>query len=327
MKKTSFSVIVPTFNVQDYIGKALDSIFAQNYEDFEIIIVDDASTDNTVQKIDEYITCIGNSEHIKFVKCDTNRGLSVVREEGLKLAKNEWILFLDSDDWYNEGLFKKLNEVIQNSPNINIIEFTFDWVYEDMQRKSAAYLDRGISSIRKSAEENIMLAVAAWNKSFKRNFLESLSLSSIPRTVLDDVPLTVCALLKGEYFYWLNFIGCNWRQRNNSLSRDISIYPRFISSVPFLENELKRLKIYDEAQFRTIVTCMLSWYLPNYNNSSEYKKFYNECRKIFHSFDLKRDAKMPIAYNYKLYKCVRLCPYWLFKIRMKISKLVRQLRK
>jgi glycosyltransferase involved in cell wall biosynthesis len=325
MKNTSFSVIVPVFNVKDYVDKALDSIFAQDYDNFEVIIVDDASTDGSTEKIEGYIARI-NDKRIKFIKCETNRGLSTVREEGLKFAENEWILFLDSDDWYNEGLFKKLNEVVQNNPDINIIEFAFDCIYENMRRERAAWLDRGVSGIHKSAEENIILAASVWSKCFKRSFLKELNLPPIPRSILDDAPFTVCALLAAEYFYWLNFVGYNYRIRSGSLSRNLSLYPRLICTVSFLKNELKRLNIYNETQFKAIVTCMLGWGLGVYGYSLEYKNFYNECRKIFRSFDLKKDIKTPVAYNYKLYKRVRLYPYWLFKLKMKISKFLRQLK-
>jgi glycosyltransferase involved in cell wall biosynthesis len=326
MKNASFSVIVPTFNVQSYVVEAFDSIFGQDYDNFEVIIVDDASTDNTAQKIEEYIALYDN-KRIKFIKCEINRGSSIVREEGLKFAKNEWILFLDSDDRYKEGLFRELNEVIQNNPDINIIEFNFDWVYEYTKHKRVAYNNRGESGIRKSSEENIMTALAVWNKCFKREFLENLNLPTIPRTIIDDAPLTVCALLAAKYFYWLDFIGYDYVQRDNSLSKKISMYSCAFHSVAFIKKELERLKIYDEIQFEVISLCLLSSNLRRYNNSLEYENFYNECRKIFRSFDLKKDIKTPIAYNYKFYKRVCLYPRWLFKLRMKISQLLQWLKK
>ncbi|MDR2635937.1 MAG: glycosyltransferase [Campylobacteraceae bacterium] len=328
MKQTSFSVIVPTFNVQDYVIKALDSIFVQDYENVEVIIVDDASMDNTVQKIENYIALQkSHNQHIKFIKCEVNRGLSTVREEGLKYAQNEWILFLDSDDWYNDGLFKELNRVIQNNSDINIIEFNFDFINEYTQRKKIAYSDRGVSSIRKSAEENIMTAVAVWNKCFRKSFLENINLPPIPRTVLDDAPFTICALLAAKYFYWLDFIGYSYIERNNSLSKQASMYFRVFHSIVFMEKELKRLKIYDKTQFEVISICLLSYNLHRYSDSLEYKNFYNECRKFFHSFDLEKNIKTPITYNRKIYKRVLLYPYWLFKLRVKISKSIRRLRK
>ncbi|MDR2341645.1 MAG: glycosyltransferase family 2 protein, partial [Campylobacteraceae bacterium] len=317
MKNSSFSIIVPTFNVQNYVVKALDSIFMQDYDNFEVIIVDDTSTDGTVQKIEEYIACHqeNNSRRIKFIKCEVNGGPSVVREEGLKLAENEWILFLDGDDWYNKELFQKLNEVIQNNPDIKIIEFNFDFIDECMQSKKTAYRNRGVSGIRKSAEENIMTVTAVWNKCFKKDFLESINLTSIPRTILDDAPLTICALLAAQYFYWLDFIGYDYVQRNNSLSKKLSMYFCAFHSVIFIKKELERLKIYDEIQFTMISVYLLCCNLHRYHDSLEYKNFYNECRKVFRSFELKKDIKTPIVYNYKLYKRVRFYPYWLFKLR------------
>ncbi|MDR1613954.1 MAG: glycosyltransferase [Campylobacteraceae bacterium] len=329
MKNSSFSVIVPTFNVQDYVVKALDSVFVQDYENFEVIVVDDASTDSTAQKIEEFIehSQKSDSERIKFIKCEVNGGLSTAREEGLKYAKNEWILFLDSDDWYNEGLFRKLNKVIQNNPDINIIEFNFDFIDEYTRNKRIAYGNRGVSGIRKSAEENIMTALAVWNKCFKKSFLDNLNLPPIPRTVLDDAPFSICALLTAKYFYWLNFIGYGYIERNNSLSKQLSMYSRVFSSIAFIEKELKRLNSYDEIQFKVISLNLMSSNLRRHNDSLEYKNFYDECKKMFRSFDLKKEIKTPMIYNYRFYKRVLLYPYWLFKLRIKISNSERFFRK
>jgi hypothetical protein len=161
-----------------------------------------------------------------------------------------------------------------------------------MRRERALYLDRGKSGIRKSFEENIMLAASVWNKCFKRSFLEYINLSPISRTVFDDVPFAVCSVLAAEYFYWLNFVGYSWLQRSGSLSRSTLVYSRSICTIAFLEKELRRLKIYDEMEFKIMIACMLGWDLSNYNDSLEYKNFYNECRKIFRSFDLTKNIKL-----------------------------------
>ncbi|MBE6493731.1 MAG: glycosyltransferase family 2 protein [Methanosphaera stadtmanae] len=90
------SIIIPVYNSEKTIKKALDSIFEQSFNDFEIICVDDCSTDNTLNVIDEYFH---DNEKIKILSNDTQLGSALSRNKGLKLAEGKYISFLDSDDY------------------------------------------------------------------------------------------------------------------------------------------------------------------------------------------------------------------------------------
>lgn len=89
------SVIVPAYNVQDYLVPCVDSILDQSFRDFELIIVDDGSTDRTAEICDRY--AMMDSRVI--VKHKTNGGVSSARNFGLLLAQAEWVTFIDADDW------------------------------------------------------------------------------------------------------------------------------------------------------------------------------------------------------------------------------------
>lgn len=98
------SVVVPTYNRAHLIKKSIDSILKQTYQDFEIIVVDDGSTDNT----NEVIKSI-TDERIKYIKHEKNKGQSAARNTGIKAATAEWIALLDSDDiWLQTKLEKQL---------------------------------------------------------------------------------------------------------------------------------------------------------------------------------------------------------------------------
>lgn len=94
------SVIIPTYNRANLVGKAVKSVLAQSYQNFEIIVVDNASCDNTAEVINSII-----DNRIKFIKHDVNRGPAASRNTGLKNSGGDYITFLDSDD---EWLFGKL---------------------------------------------------------------------------------------------------------------------------------------------------------------------------------------------------------------------------
>lgn len=108
------SVIIPTYNRANTIGRSIRSVLSQTYQDIELIVVDDCSTDNTY----EVIRSIGDNR-LSYVKLDKNSGACVARNKGIELAKGEYIAFQDSDDeWYPEKLEKQLAALIKNDADV-----------------------------------------------------------------------------------------------------------------------------------------------------------------------------------------------------------------
>ncbi len=98
------SIIMPSYNTARYIGESIQSVLAQTYTNWELIIVDDCSTDNT----DEMVAAIEDAR-IRYLKNDKNSGAAVSRNRALKEARGRWIAFLDSDDlWLPEKLEKQI---------------------------------------------------------------------------------------------------------------------------------------------------------------------------------------------------------------------------
>lgn len=99
MRPPTVSVIIPVYNQAQFIGQTIDSVLAQTFTDYEIIVVDDASTDNTAQVL------AGYKDHIRLISLETNTGPAVTRNIALGMAQGEFIAFLDSDDlWYPRRL-------------------------------------------------------------------------------------------------------------------------------------------------------------------------------------------------------------------------------
>ncbi|MBD1156618.1 glycosyltransferase family 2 protein [Pelagibacterales bacterium SAG-MED20] len=112
-----FSIIIPVYNSQKYFSNCLKSVLRQNYNDYEIIIIDDASKDKS-RKI--YKSYSKNSSKIKVIKNKRNLGVSVSRNKGIKKSNGKYIIFLDSDDVLLAGCLKKIHQHIESS-NSNII--------------------------------------------------------------------------------------------------------------------------------------------------------------------------------------------------------------
>ncbi|MBU6339210.1 MAG: glycosyltransferase [Rickettsiales bacterium] len=101
------SVIIPVYNAREYLGRCLDSVCNQTLEDVEIICVDDCSTDNSLEILEKYGAKYKN---LKVVHLEKNQGESIARNTGLKLAKGEYIAFVDNDDEIDLNFYEKLYE-------------------------------------------------------------------------------------------------------------------------------------------------------------------------------------------------------------------------
>lgn len=120
--KDLVSIIMPSYNTGKYIGKSIESVLNQTYQNWELIIVDDCSTDNT----DKIVTAI-NDTRIKYIKNTCNSGAAISRNRALREAKGRWIAFLDSDDLW---MPKKLEKQIRF---MKIHEYAFSYTnYEEI---------------------------------------------------------------------------------------------------------------------------------------------------------------------------------------------------
>ena len=105
------SIVMPSYNTAPFIAESIQSVLAQSYKDWELIIVDDCSTDNTDDAVRPYLS----DERIKYLKNEKNVGAAVSRNRALREAKGEWIAFLDSDDlWMPEKLEKQIRFMEKN---------------------------------------------------------------------------------------------------------------------------------------------------------------------------------------------------------------------
>ncbi len=109
----TLSIIIPVYNVEQYLKACLDSIFLQNSEQIELICVDDGSTDNSLQILQEYEQAYDNL----VVVSQPNGGTAVARNTGIKAAKGRYIWFIDSDDWIVEGAIALLLQKLENFNN------------------------------------------------------------------------------------------------------------------------------------------------------------------------------------------------------------------
>ena len=116
-KPPTVSVIIPTYNRAHLVGRAIRSVLNQTYQDFELIVVDDGSTDNTGEVVRSF-----NDDRIKCIRHEENKGGGAARNTGIRAAWGEYIAFLDSDDeWLPENLEKKVRALNSTPADIGLV--------------------------------------------------------------------------------------------------------------------------------------------------------------------------------------------------------------
>lgn len=131
--KPLLSVIVPVYNVEKYLKRCLESILVQSWNDYEIILVDDGSTDSSAQICDLYAE---KYEMIRVIHKD-NKGLSDTRNRGIEEASGEYVYFPDSDDWLEPNTFSELSDVIEEL-TYDIISFNRGFVTSEEDKLISA---------------------------------------------------------------------------------------------------------------------------------------------------------------------------------------------
>ncbi len=158
-----FSIIIPAYNCENDITAACESVTSQTFRDFELIIVDDGSRDNTREVIR---LLAEKDDRIKPI-FQTNGGPAKARNRGLDAASGEYVLFLDCDDTLKSGSLETIYDV---SDNCDLIIFGFDqnFLFDDRQMH---YVPTDLFDIDTYYSGNLLNPV--WNKAFRRDFLES----------------------------------------------------------------------------------------------------------------------------------------------------------
>ena len=146
-----FSVIIPLYNKAPYVRKALDSVFAQTYKDFELIIVDDGSTDNSLEVVKEFVGHIDDRwiDDRLTVISQTNSGVAAARNRGVKESKGEYVCFLDAEDWGEANCLEERDRLIMEYPDAGLYATNYVY-YKPGKTHVALDLGRGYMNYPKS---------------------------------------------------------------------------------------------------------------------------------------------------------------------------------
>lgn len=209
------SIIIPIYNVEQYLVKCLDSVVNQTYKNLEIICVNDCSPDNSSEILKEYAA---KDNRIKIINHKKNGGLSAARNTGMDNATGEYIYFLDSDDWIDSDYIEKMvNKIIETDADIvidkNVIteKENFSAPYKHPSHKEE-YTNNFITK-----DEIVNIMVNAWSKMLKTDFIRRKNLRFPEGYINEDLYFHYIALAQTDKAYF--FDGANYHY----LSRDAGI--------------------------------------------------------------------------------------------------------
>ena len=144
MSNPFFSIIIPTYNRGKLILKTLESVFSQDYSDYEVIVVDNCSTDNTAERLKP----LQDSGKIIFIRHDKNYERAVSRNTGIKNANGQFLTFLDSDDTMHQNHLSTLHYIIKNNSEINFLATKYD-----IKRNNKIYYPPSLEKLKRVGTE------------------------------------------------------------------------------------------------------------------------------------------------------------------------------
>ena len=153
--KPKFSIIVPLYNKAPYVRKALESICAQTFRDFECIVVDDGSTDGSADVVRDFVKndkmsrdkslnepLTLNDDRLTIIS-QPNAGVAAARNNGVAASNGEYVCFLDADDWWESDFLKVMAEAIKRCPNAGIYGVNYNLVRKGIVRKAVEGINTG----------------------------------------------------------------------------------------------------------------------------------------------------------------------------------------
>lgn len=207
------SIIIPCYNIENYIEKCIESIENQTYKDIEIIAVDDCSKDGTIVKLKELQERYSN---LQVYQNDKNRGAAYSRNFAMKKAKGEYIGFVDSDDYITDDYYEKLMETAEKE-KADLVATDIEIIYEN--NSNAPILSRAcLGEVTKFNLVNNGLAASPCNKIIKKELIEKYPF--LEGKINEDVASILPAIVKAKKVAYVQGIKYFYVQRNNSVQNE-----------------------------------------------------------------------------------------------------------
>lgn len=298
------SIIIPVFNVSEYLEECLNSIVNQSLEDIEIICVDDCSTDNSLDILNQYAN---KDSRIKIIKNSKNKGQGFSRNIGIKYATGEYIGFVDSDDYVDSKLFElTFNKAKELDLDLLLFKsFSFDNETGELTDINKDYLslkcldgvDKLIFTHEDTKEVTCNISVSPWEKIYKRDFLvENLIL--FPENIIfeDEVFFYRVYLnanrvsLMDDYLYYYRI-----NRENSTMVRKDNKFMDVVDAFKLIRLEFIQTNNYDNEYKKFLFNKFMYSIFTRFNETDDKfkKEFFFKIKKDFHDcFKTQNDLKL-----------------------------------
>lgn len=216
-----FSVVIPVYKVEEYLDQCVQSVLGQTYTNMEIILVDDGSPDRCGEMCDAWSE---KDSRIKVIHQD-NGGLSAARNAGIRNASGEYMLFLDSDDWWeNNTVLEQIAEQLERTP-VDVLSFNYRKSYDGVAQPT--YFPETLGSSRQPETLEQIMRWDRWvngacNKALFRKMLVENEVYFRLGITSEDIDWTLRVALNAESFAFANVCVFVYRQHSTSISHTVS---------------------------------------------------------------------------------------------------------
>lgn len=273
-----FSIVIPVYNVEKYLEKCLDSVINQTYDNFEVIIVNDGSTDNSESIINKYLK---KDKRFKLFNKE-NGGLSEARNYGLKYVTGDYVIFLDSDDYLETELLEKIYD-ISLKKRYDCIKFLFNVVDEKDN-----IMKREVTNFEGDATFDQMILLEYSNSAccyaFNVSFWLKNKFSFEVGKVHEDFGIVPVVLALSKENYIMNFNGYNYLQHSMSITNGSEKSKRRAYDMLFhYDNMMKKINNYDiDKNIRMLFNSYIANGILNISkilNGDDLNEYINEIKK------------------------------------------------
>lgn len=308
LKSVKFSIIVPVYNVEKFLSECIASILIQTLKDFEVICVNDGSTDKSLYILKEY----ANKDSRFKIISQENQGPGIARNKAIDIAQGDYIVFIDPDDFIEPKMLEILNDRFSTT-NVDIVQFNYITCQENGEYCGVENYQKRLKKIYGYSIKNNQIfnwseikrknlqamSLCVWDKAYKTDFIKRNRIRFAPNKHGEDHIFSISANLLANKILYVEQSFYHYRTRLGSQVNKVSSDNLCIfDNIELLKQFLLTNNLYEEykVSFEKYMPAVLSWHysvVPAENKESyinkcrvilkpkEYKVFFNKIKNKF----------------------------------------------
>ena len=288
------TIVIPVYNVEKYIYDCLESVRKQTYKDFNVIIVDDGSTDNSINIAEEFCNI---DDRFKIIS-KKNGGLSDARNFGLNYVDTKYVTFLDSDDFISVNTYEKLINNLETNDN-DIVVADIEYYYTNINNN---FILKGLNTKVSNDinKQSLLSPMFAWNKVYKLEYFKSINRLYPIGLWYEDIPVTTLLFTNTNKIGYVEEVLYYYRQNDDSImsqksKRNEEIFKILEIVIDNFKQRNIYNKYYDEIEYLLIEHTRI-YGLYRFLVQDNYKNLYNRSNMFIKTYFPKYKKNIYIKY-------------------------------